>query len=230
MQRLKFTVFCRNPISTLQEIVHKLQPWPKQVLSWPVVDNHSMISSPFLVLFLQNQRLFWLTIKMFHHQALTTKWESESRLFLSLFKRQFQARVKTNCLRKRFDSVSHIFSVPMVSEQCLIQNSIWGIMVLLNERKRNIDKITTKWHLSVFYSVDESLLIEESCLEISSGRKPKRREKWEKEGRHTLSRDSAWHCWALSLTTMRKEGWEVSLGGITERSSVFPLLANETGT
>lgn len=62
----------------------------------------------------------------------------------------------------------HIFTVPMVSERCLIQNSIWGIMVFLNERKRSIDKITTEWHFSLSYRLDESLQIEEICSEVSS--------------------------------------------------------------
>ena len=37
----------------------------------------------------------------------------------------------------------HLLSGPMVNEQYLIQNSIWGIMVFLNEQKRGIDEITT---------------------------------------------------------------------------------------
>lgn len=71
----------------------------------------------------------------------------------------------------------HIFTVPMVSEQCLIQNSIWGITVLLNEKKGSIDEITIKWHLSTSYRLDKSLQIEESCSEVSSAKNPRRRAK-----------------------------------------------------
>lgn len=79
----------------------------------------------------------------------------------------------------------HIFTVSMVSEQCLIPNSIWGIMVLLNERKRSRDEITTKRHLSISYTLDKSLQILEkkSLLRDLSCRKPSRRTKIGKEGK-----------------------------------------------
>lgn len=92
-------VFCRDSILTHLEFARVLQLRSQSLLSWPLLNNDIITSSPFLVAFLQTYFSSGESLRYLIPQALAIELESKLRLFSS-FKRQFQARVKTNCLRK----------------------------------------------------------------------------------------------------------------------------------
>lgn len=121
----------------------------------------------------------------------------------------------------------HTFTVLAVSEQCLIRNSIWGIMVLLNERDKhrgNHHKAAFAYFLQVGQATANRR--EESRLGVSSGGNPRRRAKREnKEGAVSPKILTG----AVSpSSSFRKE--EDMAGGRSQRSSVFRFVTKTTGT
>lgn len=118
----------------------------------------------------------------------------------------------------------HIFTVPMVSEWCLIPNSIWGIIVLLNERKRNRDEIRAKWNLSISYRLDRSLQIEES----SCGRNPRRRTNTGK-GYNTISLRILTGIGKTPSGSFQKRGGESTAGGEARGTVCSLFKMSKTG-
>lgn len=170
------------------------------------VHSHGTPSSLFLVLFLRN-KLLQLIIKMFNPQALTVELESALRLFPS-FETQFQARVKTNCLRKEAWFHLCIHSLCSRSASSVSFEIQFGELWCFWMRETSTEEITTKRHLPISYRLDKPLQIGEKSpawgsllAEILGG---------EQKGktRKALSPQRFWLAlWAPPAASVRRKIW-----------------------